>query len=312
VRIAIPESLRSELDGRLPSDVEAAWYRGTSDVAAAASGADVLVVGFIEAGEVRAAIEAAGSARWVSTHAAGVDHYPIELLSERGQLLTSGSGVNAVPIAEFAVLCVLSAAKSFPLFVASSLRQEWPSERPPADELGGSRTLVIGYGDIGRAIGERLRPFGVMVTGVRRQPSEEPDVIGPDQWRDRLGEFDWIFVTAALTSQTRHLLAAAEFAAMKPTTWLVNVSRGGLIDHRALADALHTGRPRGAYLDVTEPEPLPAEHPLWRTPNVLITGHSAGRSPKSQHRYAELFLSNLERFRSGQPLSNLVDLAAGY
>src|SRR5262249_19171237 len=157
-----------------------------------------------------------------------------------------------------------------------------------------------------RGAGDRLRAFGVHVTGVRRTPSEEPDIIGPDDWRPRLGEFDYVLVTAALTGETRHMLGAAEFARMRPTAWLVDGSRGALVDHDALAESLAAGRPRGAYLDVTDPEPLPSEHPLWRTPNVLISGHSAGRSPRSQQRYTAMFLENLRRFQSGEPLVNLV------
>jgi phosphoglycerate dehydrogenase-like enzyme len=312
VKIAIPELLRRSLDGRLPESAEIAWYRGIDDVSSAARDADVLVIGFIDADEIRAAIESASSARWVSTHAAGVDHYPIDVLVERNLILTNGAGVNAPPIAEFVVLCVLSAAKSFPFFAVASERREWPTKRPPADELDGARALVLGYGEIGRGVGERLRAFGVRVTGVRRTPSEEPDIIGPDDWRGRLGEFDYVLVTAALTGETRHMLGADEFARMRPNAWLVNVSRGPLVDHDALAEALAAGRPRGAYLDVTEPEPLPASHPLWRAPNVVLSGHSAGRSPRSQGRYAAMFLENLRRFQSGEPLLNLVDYSAGY
>jgi phosphoglycerate dehydrogenase-like enzyme len=188
----------------------------------------------------------------------------------------------------------------------------WPVERPPATELGGSHALILGYGEIGRAVGERLRGFNVNITGVRRAPDHAAGIVSPTEWQPRLGEFDWILVTAALTRATRHLLGPSEFQNMKPTAWVVNVSRGGLIDHEALVDALREGRPRGAYLDVTEPEPLPTEHPLWTTPNVYITGHSAGRSARSLHRYASLFLDNLGRFRSGKPLRNLVDLGEGY
>lgn len=312
MRVALPELFRRGLDGRLPGFVDPAWYVGVEDVAAAARGADVLVIGFIDAGEIRHAISAAEKARWISTHAAGVDHYPIELLAQRGQLLTNGAGINAPPIAEFAVMCVLSAAKSFPYFLRTSDRHEWPSERPPALELDGSRALVLGYGEIGREIARRLRALGVHVAAVRRQPSEEPDVLGPNDWRTRLSEFDWVLVSAALTAETRHMLRAEEFQVMKPTAWVFNVSRGGLIDHAALADALRAGKPGGAYLDVTEPEPLPAEHPLWHTPNVVITGHSAGRSPRSQQRYIGILLDNLARFHRGEPLANLVDYTAGY
>ncbi|MBV9894170.1 MAG: D-2-hydroxyacid dehydrogenase [Chloroflexi bacterium] len=312
MKVALPELFRAELEGRLPGFVRAEWYAGTADVAHAARGADVLVIGFIDAAEIRYAIEAAENARWVATHAAGVDHYPIDLLAQRNVVMTNGAGINAPPIAEFAVLCLLSAAKTFPLFVRSSDRKEWPTQRPPAQELDGSHALVLGYGEIGRGIAERLRPFGVEVTAVRRQASEEPGVIGPHAWRERLAEFDWVLVAAALTEQTRHLLGAAEFAAMRETAWLFNVSRGGLVDHVALADALAAKQLRGAYLDVTEPEPLPAEHPLWQMPNVVITGHSAGRSPRSHQRYATMLLDNLERYARGEPLTNVVDYTAGY
>jgi phosphoglycerate dehydrogenase-like enzyme len=312
VRVAIPELFRRELDGRVPAQADVAWYRDMSDVAQAGRDADVLLIGFIDADEIRFAIESAPHARWISTHAAGVDHYPIGRIRERGAVLTKGSGINAAPIAESVVLFVLSAAKSFPLFLASSARHTWPVERPPAVELAGSNAVIVGYGEIGRAVGERLNGLGVHVTGVRRNLSGEPDVIGPGEWRDRLGEFDWVLVTAALTPATRHLLGKAEFARMKPSTWVVNIARGGLIDQDALIEALHAGRPCGAYLDVTEPEPLPSGHPLWSEPNVFITGHSAGRGTRSRERYATLFLDNLRRFESGQSLINLVDLWEGY
>ena len=314
MKVAIPELFRNQLAGQLPAFVHATWYSGMHDVAAAARNADVLVIGFIDAAEIGYAIESASSARWISSHAAGVDHYPIDLLAQRGQVLTNGAGINAPPIAEFAVMCVLSAAKSFPLFLRANDRQQWPDQRPPADELEGSSALIIGYGEIGREIGRRLRPFGVRVTGVRRliKPSEEPGVIGPDSWRDQLTESDYVIVSAALTPQTRHMLGRTEFARMQPDAWLFNVSRGGLVDHIALAEALRAGQLRGAYLDVTDPEPLPHDHPLWGMPNVVITGHSAGRSPRSHHRYTALLLDNLARFERGEPLRNVVDLSAGY
>jgi phosphoglycerate dehydrogenase-like enzyme len=312
VKVALPELLRGELDGRLPADVEVAWYRETADVAGASCGADVLVMGFINGEEIRVAIEAAKSARWVSTHAAGVDHYPLARIQQRGMLLTKGSGAGATPVAESVVLYVLSAAKSFPYFLDTCARSQWPTQRPPATELAGSRALIVGYGAIGRAVGERLTAFGVEVTGVRRTPHAEAGVIGAPDWQARLGEFDWVVLTAALTADTRHMLGRDEFRRMKPTCWIVNVARGGLIDQDALVAALHAGRPHGAYLDVTEPEPLPAGHALWSAPNVVITGHSSGRGTRSLQRYARLFLDNLERFRAGQALINSVDLSAGY
>src|SRR5579859_1062692 len=118
-------------------------------------------MGFIDGEEIRTAIEAANGARWVSTHAAGVDHYPLERIHQKGMVLTKGSGAGAAPIAEYVVLCILSAAKSFPFFLESSARRVWPAQRPAAQELVGSRVLIVGYGRIGRAVAERLRGFGV-------------------------------------------------------------------------------------------------------------------------------------------------------
>jgi phosphoglycerate dehydrogenase-like enzyme len=312
VKVALPELFRNDLDGRLPPDVGAAWYHDPASVAAAAHDADVLVIGFIDADEIRTAIDAAPRARWVSTHAAGVDHYPLDVLQARGALLTKGAGVNAAPIAEFVVLCVLSAAKGFPSLLAASQRGEWASERSPASELTGARALILGYGNIGRGVGDRLRALGMRVTGVRRTPSTDPDIIGIADWQERLHEFGYVILTAALTGQSRHLLGEAELKSMKPQAWVINVARGGLIDHDALAEALHDGRPHGVYLDVTDPEPLPRAHPLWQAPNVVITGHSAGRSERSRGRYITLFLDNLQRFQAEQPLLNLVDYSAGY
>jgi phosphoglycerate dehydrogenase-like enzyme len=227
-------------------------------------------------------------------------------------VLTKGSGAGAIPIAESVVLFILSAAKNFPFFVESSARKEWPTQRPPAMEVAGSKALILGYGTIGRAVAERLRPFGVDVTGVRRRVDGEPGIISATEWQDRLEEFDWVVLTAALTAETRHMLGEHEFRRMKPTTWIVNIARGGLIDQDALVAALHQGRPRGAYLDVTDPEPLPAGDPVWSAPNVIITGHSSGRGTRSMQRYATLFLDNLDRFRSGKSLINVVDVSAGY
>ncbi|MDE3074774.1 MAG: D-2-hydroxyacid dehydrogenase [Chloroflexota bacterium] len=312
MKVAIPETFRRELEERLPSDVRAAWYATTTDVAKAAHDADVLVMAFIDPGEIRLAVEAATKVRWVSTHAAGVDNYPLEYLREHRVMLTKGAGVSAIPIAESVVLCMLSAAKSFPYFIESSLRHEWPSRRPPAAELFGSKALIVGYGSIGHAVGERLDSFGVDVTGVRRRAAGEAGVIGPEEWRSQIGAFDWIVLTAALTAQTRHLIGAEELSHMKSSAWIVNVARGGLIDQEALAASLRRGRPRGAYLDVTYPEPLPAGHPLWSLPNVFISGHSAGRSGRALQRYSDLFLDNLRRFLKQEPLANLVDLSAGY
>ena len=135
----------------------------------------------------------------------------------------------------------------------------------------------------------------------------------PDQWRSRLGEFDWIFLAAPATSESRHLIGAAELKAMKPSAWLINVGRGDLIDQAALIEALEKRRIGGAFLDTVSPEPLPPDDPLWTAPNALLSMHLSGRSQtKMFTRATALFVENLKAFVEGRPLRNEVDLAAGY
>ena len=151
------------------------------------------------------------------------------------------------------------------------------------------------------------------MTAVRRTPTGEPNVIGLDDWRDRLGEFDWVFVSAPATSDTRHLLGAEEFAAMKDSAWLINVARGTLVDQDALLTALNDKTIGGAALDVTDPEPLPAGHPLWDAPNCLITMHLSGTAQSRMfQRAATRFVENLKRYRKGDEMIAVADFDRGY
>jgi phosphoglycerate dehydrogenase-like enzyme len=180
--------------------------------------------------------------------------------------------------------------------------------------LNGSRVLLLGFGAIGRAVWARLRPFGVIATAVRRRPSAEDgiEIVEPAAWRPRLGEFDWVVVAAPLNEQTRHLVGPVELAAMRQDAWLLNVSRGGLVDQPALAAAVRAGSIGGACLDVTEPEPLPPAHELWGLPNVIITPHSSWLSPRFGERATALLADNLRRWCAGDSLKNVVDLQVGY
>ncbi|MET0239189.1 MAG: NAD(P)-dependent oxidoreductase, partial [Sphingobium sp.] len=137
--------------------------------------------------------------------------------------------------------------------------------------------------------------------------------LGPDQWRARLGDYDWVIIGAPATGETRAMIGADELAAMKPTAWLLNLARGDLIDQAALIAALESGGLAGAFLDVVSPEPLPADDPLWSAPNCLITMHLSGRSQSGlMRRAAGLCQENLDALRAGRPMRNVVDLNAGY
>lgn len=226
---------------------------------------------------------------------AGVDFLPLAELHKRGIVLTSGAGLPTVPVAEFAVVCVLSAAKNLPALVRAHDQHAW-RQAPGNGELFESRALIIGYRAIGRAIGALLSAFGVDVTGVRRDTGGEAGVIGPDVWRARLGAYDWVILAAAATPETRGMIGAAELAAMRHSAYPVNIARGVLVDEDELVRALHAGEIAGAYLDVTIEEPLPADHPLWSAPNTMISGHSSGAATtRMAERAGALFLSGVPR-----------------
>jgi phosphoglycerate dehydrogenase-like enzyme len=206
---------------------------------------------------------------------------------------------------------MLVIAKGYRAVAHAQDRHEWLTDAPGWLELAGSKALVIGAGGIGGRIVELLRPWGVEVTEVRRR--QAPGVLTADEWRERLGEFDWVILTVPATPDTDKLIGAAELAAMKPSASILNFARGAVIDQEALVEALREKRIAAAFLDVTDPEPLPGDHPLWALENCHITMHLSGRSQRTLFaRSAERFLANLERYGRGEPLEHVVDLTLGY
>ena len=300
----------------LPAHVHVEWFESLTQAMAATSAAQVLALGPDRGWSAAELLDTAPLLRWVHTRAAGVDRgqlRPLHRFREAGITVTNGSGISSVPIAEYVVMVMLAIAKGLPGLLAAQQRKAWAKPEHTRD-LQNSSVLLLGFGDVGRAVWERLRPFGVAAAAVRRHPSAETgiEVLGPDAWRSRIGEFDWVIITAPLSSQTRGMIGAAELADMKADAWLLNVSRGGIVDQPALTAALGAGRIGGAYLDVTDPEPLPANSELWAMPNVIVTPHSSWLSPRFAARAAELLADNLRRWCAGESLRNVVDPDAGY
>lgn len=311
--LVLPALARPLIEPQLPADAEVRWF-GTADEAyAMAPGAEIGWLDMQVPAHTGRAIALGTSLRWVTTIYAGLDAFPLQQLKARGARLTNGVGINATAVAEYAVMGMLALAKRLPDIVRAQDSGEWLRDAPGKVELEGARALIIGMGAIGRRIGRMLTGFGVEVTGVRRVPSDEPDMLGPDQWRGRIREFDWVILATPATAETARLIGAAELAAMKRTAFLVNIARGTVIDQDALVAALAAGEIAGAHLDVTDPEPLPAGHPLWQAPNALVTMHLSGRAQTHMFpRAAQLFLDNLARYRAGERLVNEVDLDLGY
>jgi phosphoglycerate dehydrogenase-like enzyme len=297
--------VRLALEGRLPDWLEARWWDSPEALAALAPEAEIGWFDLHVKPPVLAAVASARGLRWLNTSYAGVDWLPLAELGRRGVALTCGTGLTTQQVAEFALLSMLAVAKDYPAVVRAQDRREWLEVPPGVRDLAGSRALVLGYGAIGQAIGRALEALGVDVTGVSRSR--------PRAWRHQLGVFDWIVLALPGTPETSGAIGAAELAAMKPEAVLVNFARADCVDHAALAEALRARRIAAAVLDLTDPEPLPPDHPLWSLDNAHITMHLSGiPTPASQVRAAERFLRNCERFRTGEPLEAAVDLARGY
>ena len=303
--------LRPMLEHRLPDWVEPRWFATSEELLALAGEAEI---GWFDTFDLPATYEAArraGRLRWLNTLAAGVDPFPLDLLREKGVVLTNGAGLNAITIAEYAVMGMLTIAKGWREVVRAQERHEWLNDAPGRIELYGTKALIVGAGGIGSRIGMLLRPFGVEVTEVRRKPA--PGVLTPGEWKARLGEFDWVIVAVPSTPDTDKMIGAAELAAMKNSAAILNFARGAVIDSAALVAALGEKRIAAAFLDVTDPEPLPPGDPLWSLDNCHISMHLSGRSQTQLFaRNATRFLTNLERYGRGEKLESVVDLTLGY
>ena len=310
--IAVMSALvRPLIEAHLPPDIDARWFMTKDEAMALAPLADIGWFDMYDKADMAETISAATNLKWLNSIYAGVDGMPLALLKARGVQVTNGAGINAITIAEYVVMGMLTMAKGYRDVVHAQDRHEWLQDSPGKVELFGSKALLLGYGAIGQLIDERLKPFGVEVTVVRRSPG--PQTLTPDQWRAKLSEFDWIILAVPATAETDGMIGAAELAAMKPTARLINIARGAVIDQEALVTALREKQIAEAFLDVTTPEPLPADHPLWDLPNAHVTMHLSGRAQDKMFiRSAQRFLENLARFRNGEPLSPRVNLDLGY
>ncbi len=311
MKAVLPALARPLIGAHLPGGLDITWVTTVEEAIAATPHADIAWVDLFPRGLCGEAVAAGASLKWLFTAIAGLDSLDLPTLARRGTIITNGTGILAVACAEYAVMGLLVAAKRYDEVVRAADRHEWPDSAPGRGELFDTKALIVGMGAIGSLIAERLRAFGVDVTGVTR--SGRDGTLTPDEWRAKLGEFDWVILGAPSTGETRAMIGAGELAAMKPSAWLINISRGDMIDQDALIAALKARTIAGAFLDPTEPEPLPADHPLWDAPNAIISMHLSGRSQTKMFvRAAALFLRNLDAFMGGRPMENIVDLAAGY
>ena len=303
--------VRPMIEQHLPDWVDARFYTSVEEMLELAPHAEIGWFDLEKKEPMLAAIRGAKKLKWLNSIYAGLDFLPFDLLRERGTIVTNGAGINALTIAEYVVMGMLTVAKGYREVVRAQDRHEWLLDSPGKRELAGSKALLLGYGAIGKLIETRLAAFDVAVTKVRRSPG--PETLGPDQWRARLGEFDWVILAVPATPETDAMIGATELAAMKSDAVLLNIARGAVVDQAALIAALTERRIAAAFLDVTTPEPLPADSPLWNLPNAHITMHLSGRAQdKMFQRAAERFVTNLHRWGRSEPVEPRFNLDLGY
>lgn len=234
---------------------------------------------------------------------AGVDHLPLEELESRGVAVTNASGVHGPNAGEWAVGGILTFARGLHTGWRRQQRREFRHFQ--AGELYGSTVTVVGMGAIGEAVIERLAGFGVDTIAVRHSPEKggpADEVVGYDEddFHGALARTDYLVLACPLTDLTRGLVDADALETLPPTAVVLNLARGPVIDTEALVSTLRLGGLRGAVLDVTDPEPLPTDHPLWTFENVLITPHTAGQTPKYYERCADVLAENVRALDAGE------------
>lgn len=303
--------IRPLVEAQLPPEIEPRWYTSIEELHALAPEAEIGWFDLDAKDPMAEAVRRAEKLRWLNSIYAGLDFLPLDLLQQRGVTITNGAGINAITIAEYVVMGMLTMAKGYREVVRAQERHEWLMDSPGKRELAGSKALLLGYGAIGKLIKPRLEAFEVEVSVVRRSGGES--VLRPDEWRARLGEFDWVILAVPATPETDAMIGAEELAAMKADAVLVNIARGAVVDQDALVAALEDKRIGGAFLDVTTPEPLPADHKLWSLGNAHVTMHLSGRAQSKMFvRSAERFVANCRRYVAGDPLEPIFDSARGY
>ena len=255
--------------------------------------------------------------RWLQLDSAGTDGYCAPGLLPEGAVLTNATGAFGACIAEWLLAALLAIWWHLPEYAENQKNCRW-QRLGSVRTLAGSTVLVLGFGDLGRNFARRAHLLGARVLAVRRRPGEKPDWLeglgGAEMLEEWLPKADAVVLCLPANASTRHMLSAGRIALLKKDAVVLNAGRGSAVDTEALCRALCDGRIGGAALDVTDPEPLPPEHPLWHAPNTILTPHVSGllSQPENFEKAADICEENLRRFLAGQPLMNQVDRSTGY
>lgn len=254
---------------------------------------------------------------WLQTNSAGVEPYMQPGVLAKSTLLTNATGAYGLAISEHMLGMLLSIFKKLELYRDAQKQGSWQS-LGSVRSIYNSTVLVLGMGDIGGEFAQRCKALGAYVIGVRRTPRPCPEfadeVHGMDELDTLLPRADVVAITLPGTAETKGLINREKLEKMKDGAVLLNVGRGYIVDTEALCEALESGKLSGAGVDVTDPEPLPKEHPLWQIPTAVVTPHISGfyHLKETHERIIRIFAENLRRFAMGEPLRNQVDFSTGY
>ena len=299
------EALESELEIRFPSA-----NKSLADIIA---GADVVLGWDFQSSEFRAAWSNADRLKWIFWAGAGVDSLLFPELVESDVVLTNCRGVFDRSMAEYVLGFIIAFGKHFPESWQLQSQRVWKHRL--SEQLVGKEALIVGVGSIGREIARVLRAFGLRVSGIGRRHREDHDfgvIYAAGNLETRLASADFVIVVVPSTPASRGMFGASQFEAMKDSARLINIARGEILDEDALIEALRTGQIAGAALDVFAEEPLPVDNPLWVMDNVIVSPHMCGDFYEHYKVIAETFLENLGRYRSGEPMLNVIDKTAGF
>ena len=253
-----------------------------------------------------------GRLKWIQSSAAGMDHCLVPPVIDSDIAVTSASGVLSNQVAEHTLGLIIGFWRSFPTFFRQQQRHEFV--RRPTRDLTNSTVGIVGLGGVGRRIVELLRPFHVRILAIDMFPIDQPEGVEelwePDKLDELLSQVDTLILAAPLNESTKGLISARQFEQMKPDALLVNAARGPLVVTDDLVMALQDGYLAGVVMDVTDPEPLPGDHPLWDFPNVMITPHVAGQYRWRIDNMTRLLCENLRRFQADEPLINCLEQKA--
>jgi phosphoglycerate dehydrogenase-like enzyme len=263
-------------------------------------------------------IASASRLRWIQSYSAGINAFPLSDLKTRSVALTNASGAHAIPIAENILAMMFAFAIRLPDFVRAQQQRLWERRDMASEkfEVHGQTLLIAGLGGIGAGLALKAHALGMRVVGLRNRELPPPDgvdeIVRKENLLGALGRADHVALCLPLTEETTAFMGEVELRGMKPSGYIYNVGRGKSIDRQALLNALSEKWIAGAGLDVTDPEPLPEDDPLWTFPNVILSQHTSGSSRQLDRRVTDIFAANLRRFLNGDELENLVDYDRGY